>query len=47
MTDTSAPARRVRHEVRDGLVVMLFSVGASIAPARTTLLIVRRAGRGR
>ncbi|HET6152486.1 MAG TPA: hypothetical protein VFE15_05985 [Marmoricola sp.] len=34
------PARRVRHEVRDGLAVMAFSAGASSAIALLCLLLV-------
>ena len=38
------PARRVRHEVRDGAVVIAFSAAASSAFAVALLLIVRLAG---
>lgn len=44
MTETSAPARRVRHEVRDGMAVMVFSAAASTGLALTLLLLVRLAG---
>ncbi|MCW2846071.1 MAG: hypothetical protein JWR90_45 [Marmoricola sp.] len=35
------PARRVRHEVRDSLAVMVFSAAASCALALLLLLAVR------
>ena len=38
---TVTPARRVRHEVRDSLAVMLFSAGASVGMAVLLLLAVR------
>jgi hypothetical protein len=41
---TSAPARRVRHEVRDGAVVVAFSATASTGVALALLLLVRVAG---
>jgi hypothetical protein len=40
------PARRVRHEVRDGVAVIAFSAAASSALALALLLIVRLAGQG-
>ena len=39
-----APARRVRHEVRDGVVVAAFSAAASTGVALALLLLVRLAG---
>ncbi len=38
------PARRVRHEVRDGIAVIAFSAFASSALAVGLLLLVRLAG---
>ena len=38
------PARRVRHDVRDGLGVMLFSAGTSVG---ITLLITVLVGLGK
>jgi hypothetical protein len=40
------PARRVRHDVRDGIAVMAFSLGASVACAVLLLVLTRllRAG---
>lgn len=38
------PVRRVRHEVRDGMVVAAFSALASTALAGAMLLLVRLAG---
>ncbi|MCW2785717.1 MAG: hypothetical protein JWP74_2234 [Marmoricola sp.] len=35
-----APARRVRHEVRDGLAVMAFSASASVALSLVLTLLV-------
>lgn len=40
----AAPARRVRHDVRDGVVVAVFSAGASTGLALVLLLLVRLAG---
>jgi hypothetical protein len=34
-----APARRVRHDVRDGLAVMLFSAATSVGLAVTLTLL--------
>jgi hypothetical protein len=44
VTESVAPARRVRHDVRDGLAVMLFSAGASVAGG---LLLTFLAGLGK
>ena len=41
---TPRPARRVRHEVRDGVAVMAFSAAASTALAMMLLVLVRAAG---
>jgi hypothetical protein len=38
------PVRRVRHEVRDGVAVIMFSAVSSTALAGTMLLLVRLAG---
>jgi hypothetical protein len=40
------PLRRVRHEVRDGAVVMAFSAVASTALAGAMLLVVTLVGQG-
>jgi hypothetical protein len=40
------PARRVRHEVRDGVAVIAFSAVASSGGARARHQLVRLAGRG-
>ena len=40
------PARRVRHEVRDGVAVIAFSAASSTGLALALLLIVRLAGQG-
>ena len=40
----SAPLRRVRHEVRDGVAVVAFSAAASTGLALLLLLLVRVAG---
>ena len=40
-TVTPAPARRVRHEVRDSVAVMLFSAAASCGVALLLLVLVR------
>jgi hypothetical protein len=39
-----AAPRRVRHEVRDGAVVVAFSAAASTAVALAFMLLVRLAG---
>ena len=41
---TAAPVRRVRHEVRDGLAVIVFSAAASTGVAMALLLLVHAAG---
>jgi hypothetical protein len=38
------PARRVRHEVRDGVAVIAFSAAASSALAVALMLLVALAG---
>jgi hypothetical protein len=38
--------RRVRHEVRDGVAVIVFSAAASTALAGAMLLLVTLAGQG-
>jgi hypothetical protein len=38
-TGARRPARRVRHEVRDGLVLMAFSAGTSVGIAVLLTLI--------
>jgi hypothetical protein len=38
---TVTPARRVRHEVRDSLAVMVFSAAASGVVALLLMLLVR------
>jgi hypothetical protein len=38
------PARRVRHEVRDGVAVIAFSAAASTGVALVLLLVTRVAG---
>lgn len=40
-TTTHRPARRVRHEVRDGLAVMAFSAASSCLLAAALLLLPR------
>ena len=40
-TVTPAPVRRVRHEVRDSLAVMIFSAAASVGVALLLLILVR------
>ncbi|MFL6108362.1 MAG: hypothetical protein ACJ72D_06550 [Marmoricola sp.] len=40
ITGSVTPARRVRHDVRDGLAVMAFSAAASSAIALLCLLLV-------
>ena len=46
-THGAPPLRRVRHEVRDGMVVIAFSATASTTFALALLLLVRVAGQGR
>jgi hypothetical protein len=41
MSSTATPTRRVRHEVRDSLAVMIFSAAASCALALFLTLVVR------
>ena len=41
---TVTPIRRVRHEVRDSLAVMVFSAVASCGVALLLLLLVRLGG---
>jgi hypothetical protein len=43
-TQATAPARRVRHEIRDGLAVVAFSAAASTGLALVLVLIVHAAG---
>jgi hypothetical protein len=43
-TGPVAPVRRVRHDVRDGLAVMVFSAGASVG---LTLLVTLLLGLGK
>lgn len=38
---TITPARRVRHDVRDSIAVMVFSAATSCAVALLLLLLVR------
>lgn len=40
ISEPVTPARRVRHEVRDGLAVMAFSAGVSGALALVMTLLV-------
>ena len=40
-TVTPEPVRRVRHEVRDSVAVMLFSAAASVGVALLLLALVR------
>lgn len=40
ITESVTPARRVRHDVRDGLAVMAFSAGVSGALAVAMTLLV-------
>ena len=42
-TPVTAPARRVRHEVRDGFAVIAFSAAASTALALALVLLTRLA----
>jgi hypothetical protein len=41
MSQSITPARRVRHDVRDSLTVMVFSAAASSAVAVLLALLVR------
>ena len=41
---STAPARRVRHQVRDGIVVVAFTAAASTGVALALLLLARVAG---
>jgi len=41
---TGAPSRRVRHEVRDGAAVILFSAAASTGLAVALMLLARAIG---
>jgi hypothetical protein len=43
-TPATAPARRVRHEVRDGFAVIAFSAAASTGVALALVLFARLAG---
>ena len=43
-TPVTSPARRVRHEVRDGIAVIAFSAAASTGLALVLLLLARVAG---
>ena len=43
-TQVTAADRRVRHDVRDGVVVIAFSAAASTGVALALLLLVRVAG---
>ncbi len=38
------PVRRVRHEVRDGMAVIAFSAGASVALAALLMLFLSAVG---
>jgi hypothetical protein len=40
-TSTQQPARRVRHDVRDGLAVMALSAASSLVLAALLLLLPR------
>ena len=40
---TARPVRRVRHEVRDGIAVIVFSAAASSALTLALMLLVRLA----
>ena len=40
-TVTPAPVKRVRHEVRDSLAVMIFSAATSVGVALLLLALVR------
>jgi len=44
LPEHTAPVRRVRHEVRDGVAVIAFSAAASTALALALLLLARAAG---
>jgi len=39
LTGSVTPARRVRHEVRDGLAVMAFSAATSVGLAAALMLL--------
>jgi hypothetical protein len=41
MSSTATPTRRVRHDVRDSLAVMIFSAAASCGMAVVLTLVVR------
>jgi hypothetical protein len=41
VTAPVTPARRVRHEVRDGLAVMAFSAGTSVGLTVVLMLLTR------
>ena len=40
MSGSVTPARRVRHEVRDGIAVMAFSAGTSVGVSLLLMLLV-------
>ncbi|WP_281272209.1 hypothetical protein [Nocardioides marmorisolisilvae] len=40
MSGSVTPARRVRHDVRDGLAVMAFSAATSVGVAGVWMLLV-------
>jgi hypothetical protein len=40
MSGSVTPARRVRHEVRDGLAVMAFSAATSVGVSAIWMLLV-------
>ena len=40
MSGSATPARRVRHEVRDGLAVMAFSAATSVGVSALCMLLV-------
>lgn len=42
--ETRSPVRRVRHEVRDGLAVMAFSLVCSVLVAMLFLALVHSVG---
>ena len=44
LPDAAAPTPRVRHQVRDGAVVVVFSATASTVVALALLVLVRVAG---
>jgi hypothetical protein len=41
---TASPTRRVRHEVRDGLAVMAFSLATSVVIALVLMAVVGHQG---